>query len=255
MFGLDERIVALSDGTSVWIVLVVAVLLGLRHATDPDHLAAVTSLVAGGRERAARGAARLGLFWGLGHAVTLFAFGLPIVLLNRYLPEGVQRAAEVLIALVIVVLAVRLIVRWRRGYFHVHVHEHDGVEHAHLHTHPTSAQESHDAPGSHAHAHRQRTPLGAFGVGLVHGMGGSAGVGVLVLASVESTAAAVAALVLLAAFTALSMTILSTGFGATLASRPVRGAFERLAPALGLASLAFGIWYGLGALELAPYVF
>jgi len=74
MFGLDERIAA-TDGASTWIVLAVAVLLGLRHATDPDHLAAVTTLVASGRERAACRAGELGLAWGLGHAATLFAFG------------------------------------------------------------------------------------------------------------------------------------------------------------------------------------
>ena len=68
MFGLDDRIAAFSNGGSVWIVLAVAVLLGLRHATDPDHLAAVSALVAGGRERATRRAGRLGLAWGLGHA-------------------------------------------------------------------------------------------------------------------------------------------------------------------------------------------
>jgi ABC-type nickel/cobalt efflux system permease component RcnA len=246
MFGLDERIAALSDGASVWIVLAVAVLLGLRHATDPDHLAAVTSLVAGGRERAARGAARLGLCWGLGHAVTLFAFGLPIVLLDRYLPEAVQRGAEAAVALVIVGLAVRLIVRWRRGHFHVHEHEHGEARHAHLHPHEGAG---------HAHPHRPRSPLGAFAIGLVHGMGGSAGVGVLVLATVDSKPLAVASLALLAAFTTVSMTLVSSGFGATLGSRPVRSAFNGIAPVLGCASLAFGVWYGLGALDLAPYLF
>jgi ABC-type nickel/cobalt efflux system permease component RcnA len=249
MFGLDDRIASLSDGASIGIVLLVAVLLGLRHATDPDHIAAVTSLVAGRREQAGRAAAKLGLFWGLGHAATLFAFGLPIVVLNRYLPEGVQRAAETAIAIVIVVLAVRLLLRWRRGYFHLHEHAHDGVEHAHLH--------GHDRPVEpvHAHPHKPRTPLGAFGIGLVHGMGGSAGVGVLILATVDATALAIAALALLAIFTAVSMTILSTGFGFTLASRPIRSAFNVIAPVLGVASLAFGLWYGLGALNVAPYYF
>src|SRR5258705_13969785 len=90
MFGLDERIAASSHGASIWIVLAVAILLGLRHATDPDHLAAVTTLVAGGRERAASRAAELGLAWGLGHAVTLFAFGLPVLLVGSSLPPGVQ---------------------------------------------------------------------------------------------------------------------------------------------------------------------
>lgn len=91
MFGLDERLAAAADGASIWVVIVVAVLLGLRHATDPDHLAAVTTLVASGEERAARRARELGLAWGLGHAVTLFAFGLPIILLGTVLPEWAQR--------------------------------------------------------------------------------------------------------------------------------------------------------------------
>ncbi len=92
MFGLDDRIASLSDGASVFIVLIVAILLGLRHATDPDHLAAVTSLVATGKDRAGRAAGKLGCVWGLGHATTLFVFGLPIILLNQYLPERASRS-------------------------------------------------------------------------------------------------------------------------------------------------------------------
>jgi ABC-type nickel/cobalt efflux system permease component RcnA len=247
MFGLDDLIASYSDGAAVWIVLLVAILLGLRHATDPDHLAAVTTLVAGARERAARTAAGLGLAWGAGHALTLFAFGLPILLLDKYLPERVQQAAETAIAFVIAYLAVRLLVRWRRGAFHVHEHDHAGTSHSHLH--------GHAADLGHGHAHRARTRLGAFGIGLVHGMGGSAGVGILLVAAIESTWLSVAALALLAIFTGVSMTILSTGFGATLASRPMQASFGLLAPALGIASLAFGVWYGSAAWGLAPYPF
>ena len=208
MLGLDDRIAALSNGGSVWIVLAVAVLLGLRHATDPDHLAAVSTLVASGRERAGRRAGRLGLAWGLGHGLTLFAFGLPILLLDSYLPERVQQGAETAIAAVIVYLAVRLLLRWRRGEFHSHLHRHGEEEHTHTHK-------------THEHRH-PRTGLGAFGIGLVHGMGGSAGVGILLVASIESTALAVASLGLLAVFTAVSMTLLSGGFGRTLVTRPRR---------------------------------
>lgn len=249
MLGLDDRIAALSDGVSVWIVIAVAVLLGLRHATDPDHLAAVTSLVAGGKEGGGGGrdAARLGLFWGLGHATTLFAFGLPVVLFGEYLPEAVQRGAETAIALVIVGLALRLLHRWRAGRFHIHEHDHRGISHVHLHGHPERPD--------HDHPHRGRTPRGAFAIGLAHGLGGSAGVGVLLLATVESAALAAVSLLVLALLTAVSMTALSTGFGVTLASRRVRPALHRVAPVLGVASLAFGIWYGLGALDLAPYAF
>ena len=228
MLGLDDRIAAFSDGTSIWIVLAVAVLLGLRHATDPDHLAAVTTLVAGDRKNAARRAGALGVAWGLGHATTLFLFGLPVILLNRYLPERAQQAAETTVALVIVLLAARLLLRWARGDLRVH-------------THPD--------------AHGARTRAGAFAIGLVHGIGGSAGVGVLLVASVHSRPLAVLSLVLFAVFTAVSMGALSTGFGRTLTSRPMRTAFNRVAPALGVVSLAFGIWYATAAWALTPYPF
>ena len=247
MFGLDGWITSFSDGTSVLLVMFVGVLLGLRHATDPDHLAAMTTLIAGGRERAARAAARLGLAWGLGHGTSLFVFGLPIVVFNAYLPATLQQAAETLIGFVIVFLAVRLLIRWRQGRLHVHEHDHHGVNHAHLHAHADNS--------GHAHAHKPRTALGAYGIGLVHGMGGSAGVSILILASIESKTLAVLSLALLAVFTAVSMTIVTAGYGLTLVSRPVRTAFQTIAPMLGVTSLAFGVWYAAAAWSLAPYPF
>ena len=91
MSALDEWIARGSDGTTLLIVVAVAALLGLRHATDPDHLAAVTALIASGDDNSGRAARRLGFVWGLGHATTLFAFGLPIVFYSAYLPEPIQR--------------------------------------------------------------------------------------------------------------------------------------------------------------------
>ena|SRR5438045_3255762 len=227
MFGLDGWIAHFSDGTTAVMVALVAIVLGLRHATDPDHLAAVTTLIASERDRAARAAGRLGLTWGLGHATSLFAFGLPIVLFRAYLPETIQRAAEASVGFVIVALAVWLLVRWHRGVFHVHAHPHPAT----------------------------RSPLQAYGIGLVHGMGGSAGVGVLLLASIHDHTTAVVALALFAFFTAASMAMLSTGFGLTLATRPMSTSLARVAPVLGALSLVFGLWYALGALDVAPYYF
>ena len=112
MFGIDDQIAGLGAGQVFLVVAAIAVLLGLRHATDPDHLTAVSTLVAG-EGADSRGAGRLGLAWGLGHATTLFVFGLPIVLYRAYLPEAVQAGAEVVIGIVIVALAVRLLVRSR----------------------------------------------------------------------------------------------------------------------------------------------
>jgi high-affinity nickel permease len=249
MFGFDEYVASISDGTTVLVVIAVAVVLGLRHALDPDHLAAVTTLVASRSDRTGRRAATLGLSWGLGHATTLFALGVPVVLYRAYLPAGVQQIAETMVGGVIVGLAVWLLVRWRRGVFHVHLHEHDGGPHVHVHTHgPESAH-------AHEHAPRVRTPFQAYGIGLVHGVGGTAGVGILLLSTIGSHALSVAALALFAAFTAVSMALVSTGFGLTLASGPLRRSFNRIAPALGVVSIAFGVWYALGALELAPYYF
>src|SRR5438093_10137564 len=160
MLGLDDWIAGFSDGTTLLVVIAVAVLLGLRHASDPDHLAAVTTLIAAKRQRGARSAAALGLAWGSGHATTLFLFGLPIVLYRAYLPEAVQTGAETFVGVVIAALAVWLLVRWRRGAFDPH--HHDGVRHSHARgqTHPRTA----------------RSPWQACAIGLVHGMGGSAGV-------------------------------------------------------------------------------
>lgn len=225
MFGLDQWIVHFSDGTTLLIVLVVAVLLGLRHASDPDHLAAVTTLVTNGRG----GATRLGLSWGLGHASSLVAFGVPIVLWKAYLPGRIEQSAEVTIGLVIVALALWLLLRWRRGAF------------AHSHT--------------HLRVPPRRTPWQAFGIGLIHGVGGSGGVGILLLAAIHSHAIALVALVLFAVCTALSMALLSTGFGAALGRPRAQRAFGRAVPAFGMFGLAFGTWYALGALTLVPYVF
>lgn len=251
MFGLDEQIAHLAGGDAFLVVIAVAVLLGLRHATDPDHLTAVVALMAGSEERgrSAREAAGMGLAWGGGHATSLFVLGMPIVLFDRYLPGPVQQGAEVLVGLVIIGLAVRLLVRAHRTRVHAHVHDHGGVAHHHLHVHETAGEHRHGHPKGVTRTHRQ-----VYGVGLVHGVGGSAGVGVLLLAAIPDVMEGITALVLFALFTAVSMAAATTCFGFVLAGR---ASLRRgwLSPALGLASLAFGVWYVLGAVELVPYVF
>lgn len=251
MFGLDSELAHLSDGSRVWIVLAIAILLGLRHASDPDHLAAVTVLITARGKNRRRFAAKLGWTWGLGHATSLMIFGLPIVVAKAYLPDAAQRTAESAVGVVISLLAVWLLVRWRRGVFHLHVHAHGAPGQSprpHVHVHAS--------PGGHAHASRVpvRSPRQAFMIGLLHGAGGSAGVGVLLLATIHSRALAVGALGLFALFTAVSMTLLSTGLGAGLATPRVARSLHRVVPALGVCSLAFGAWYALGAWNVVPYL-
>jgi len=262
MHGLDEAIAALARAHGLLVVLAVALLLGLRHATDPDHLAAVSTLIAGDPRDGARRAGRLGLAWGLGHATTLFAFGLPVVLLGAFLPDPVQRGAELLVGVAIMALAVRLLVRWRRGRYHVHPHRHGAIVHRHLHAHDDTtrhrrphAHRHAPAPAGHAHAHHHRpearlgrSPLQAYGIGLLHGVGGSAAVAVLLLAGIPNRTQAAGALVVFALAAAISMATLSCGLGYAL----TRGSAQRrtlaLSPALGAAALAFGAWYAFAAL-------
>jgi cytochrome c biogenesis protein CcdA len=246
LFGLDEWLARL--GSSGVMPVVVAIILGLRHATDPDHLTAVSTLVLGDQRNGATRAGVLGLAWGLGHATTLLAFGLPVVLFRRYLPEVLLRGAEVAIGLVIILLALRLLLRWAQGYFHIHPHSHDGVQHSHPHVH--EGRQARHAPTNHSHPHAQelgRSPLAAFGIGMVHGIGGSAGVGILVVGAASSQVTGVAALVLFAAATAISMAVVSSSFGYALARGPIARRAGALIPVLALASLAFGAWYALDA--------
>jgi ABC-type nickel/cobalt efflux system permease component RcnA len=245
MGGLDDGIAGLGHGAGLGLALIVAVLLGLRHATDPDHLTAVSTLVLSDERHGTRRAGRLGLAWGVGHAVTLLALGLPVVLLRGELPEVVSRLAEAAVGVLVAVLAIRLLVRWRRGYFHVHPHRHGDVVHSHPHVHEHAHTEEHQ----HAHPEQLgRSPLAAFGVGLVHGVGGSAGVGILLVGAVAKGTAAAAALVLFAFAAAVSMAFVSATLGTALVRPGVRRRLGSAVPLLGLAGLLCGVYYALAAI-------
>jgi ABC-type nickel/cobalt efflux system permease component RcnA len=235
---------------SITLVLLASLALGLRHATDPDHLAAVTTIIAFEEERSrVRKAGVMGLAWGLGHGTTLMLIGIPLMLMGRYLPGVVQQIAEVAIGGIIMLLAARLILRWRRGLFHIHAHSHEGETHRHVHTH--SRETSH----AHAHAAPGRMSLSSYGVGLVHGVGGSGGLTLLLLSTIPDKTEATGALLLFASGTAASMALLSTAFGLAIAGGPIGRNFERAAPVLGALSMAFGGWYALGALRIVAYPF
>jgi len=224
MTSLDGFISGHAAGHGALAVLLLAFALGLRHASDPDHLVAVSTLVADTRGRAARAAARLGTAWGLGHAATLLAFGLPVLLLRSYLPHVVEQSAEALIGVIIVALAVRLLFR------HVRVHSRAG-----------------DA--GRVHEHSVRTPAKAFAIGLVHGTAGSAGVAVLLLATIPSTTLACVGLIVLVLGCTLSMALMSAVVGGALNAAKARRGLARAIPVLGSLALAFGAWYLVSALQ------
>lgn len=248
--GLTDGMAAPPE--SVALGLLVALLFGLRHATDPDHITAVAALVLGERHERARRAARLGLAWGAGHGTSLLGFGLPVVAFGPFLPDAAERAAETAIGVSIVLLALRLLLRWRRGVFHSHAHPHDGVWHAHPHAHERPHPDAtHPGAGNergHTHDHGERlrrTPFGVWGVGLLHGIGGSAAAGVLTAAALPTRTTAATALFVYAAATALAMGGLTAGLGSALGRHAVARWLPVVAPVIGIASLLFGVWYAL----------
>jgi hypothetical protein len=214
---LDETVTHLFEGAPLPVALLIAALLGLRHATDPDHLMAVTSLVAADGA-GTRAAARLGAFWGIGHATTLLVAGLPLILLKSTVPDWVGSGAETLVGIVIAALAARVLLRWWR------------CDRAHDHSN-----------------HHLRTPRQALAIGALHGLAGTGAVVLLLIAAIPDPLAACAALAAFAPLSAASMAICTSGFAWTLtrpAVQPFYNAF--LLPLLGACGLVFGgVYAGL----------
>ena len=149
--------------------------LGLKHATDPDHIVAVSTIVS--ERRGLLPSAMVGLSWGIGHSTTLLLIAVPVLLFGLTLPEGVTSFAEGGVGVVLVILGLVTLRDLRRQRVHVHVHDHDDAAHLHFHSHGESA--------GHQHGHlslRARSVV----VGLFQGVAGSTALMVFVLATIDS---------------------------------------------------------------------
>jgi hypothetical protein len=230
--AIDAWFTGLLEGAPLLVSLAIAFVLGLRHASDPDHLVATTSLVAadGGNARAA---VRLGAWWGVGHAAALLLIGLPLIAFRSQLPAWLESGAEKAIGAVILLLAARVIAKWVRGDFRAGPHAHSHGPHRHLRR------------GSGDHRHRSvRTPEQALAIGALHGLAGTGAVVVLLIAALPGRLEAAAALAVFAPMSIASMALL-TGAFAWLLTRPVIEPLYRIAliPALGMFGAMFGLWY------------
>lgn len=238
---IDAWLTGLFDGAPVLVALAIAFVLGLRHASDPDHLVAVTSLVAA-EDGDTRSAARLGAWWGVGHAGMLLAVGLPLIFFKSTLPGWLESGAEKAVGVVILLLALRVIVKWLRGDYRIGAHDHEAgatdVAHA--------VDRRHLRRGvTHRHRHVQvRTPQQALSIGVLHGLAGTGAVVLLLIAALPSRLEAAAALGVFAPMSVLSMALCTTGFAWVL-TRPIVQPLYRtvLIPVLGLFGLLFGLWY------------
>jgi ABC-type nickel/cobalt efflux system permease component RcnA len=241
---VDAGLTGLFDGAPLLVALGIAFALGLRHASDPDHLVAVTSLVAA-NDADARDATRLGVWWGLGHAITLALIGLPLIALNSRLPAWLEGGAEKAVGLVIMALAFRVIWKWSRGEYRAGPHGHAASADARSEAPHRRVRRGRD-PG-HRHP-GVRTPRQALGIGFLHGLAGTGAVVLLLLSSLPSRLEAALSLAIFAPMTLCSMAACTTAFAWVLTRPSIQPVYRgAVIPALGLFGLVFGLWYaGIG---------
>jgi ABC-type nickel/cobalt efflux system permease component RcnA len=244
---VDHWLTGLIEGAPLLVALGIAFVLGLRHASDPDHLVAVTSLVAADDGDTGR-ATKLGALWGVGHAAALLAIGIPLIAFKTELPAWLESAAERAIGVVILLLAVRVIFKWVRGDFRASAHEHGDGGHASAHEHGDAghAKRRHlrrDGAAEHRHI-AVRSPTQAAGIGALHGLAGTGAVVLLLIAALPTQLEAALALAVFAPMSILSMAACTAAFAWVL-TRPIVEPLYRtvLIPSLGLFGVMFGLWY------------
>jgi hypothetical protein len=259
-------------------IALLGLLLGMRHATDPDHVIAVTAILS--RERRLAAATRIGVVWGLGHTMTVLAVGAAIIVFKLTVPTRLGLAMEFAVAITLVLLGLgtvsALVRRIASRLFdtqppdaenqpedlpedlpqdlvvHSHSHTHDGAphRHPHIHRHPhersgVNDHREHGLPSAALPPFAARRPLlRSFGVGLVHGLAGSAAIALLVLSAIPEPLWATLYLVIFCAGTIIGMGLITTAIATPLivASRRMSSLHQRLVTGSGLLSFGFGLF-------------
>jgi ABC-type nickel/cobalt efflux system permease component RcnA len=242
-------------------IIALGFFLGMRHATDPDHVIAVTTIVS--RQRSIARSALIGVFWGVGHTLTILLVGAAIILFNLVIPPRLGLSMELCVGVMLIVLGLMNIAGFLRSgdaaaAAHSHAHSHGDYVHTHPHQH---------APERHGH-NSDQTPLAlldrAFGrlslynylrplvVGIVHGLAGSAAVALLVLTTIHNSYWAIAYLLVFGIGTIAGMMLITMSLASTFHLFARSHRFARgLAMASGIVSLAFGIFvaYQIGFVD------
>jgi cytochrome c biogenesis protein CcdA len=220
--------------------LVIGFLLGMRHALEADHVAAVASLAT--RSRRWYDTARLATLWGLGHAGVLVIVGSLIIVLGINLADPWPRLFEGIVGVMLIGLGFDVLRRLYHGRIHAHPHRHDdGTLHLHAHSHPVHDLEGSGHPG-HDHAHLPASR--AFLVGGIHGLAGSAALVLLVLQGAPSAAMGIASLVAFGVGSILGMLLFSLAISLPLhvSANRMGSVSRRIEGAVGAATFALGCW-------------
>ena len=218
-------------------LLMLGFVLGLEHALDADHVAAVSAIAS--ETKSVKKSSILGIFWGLGHTTTLFIAGIIVLIFQIVIPKNLALSFELLVGIRLIALGLGVLWKAAKSKIHLHIHEHDGAGHVHFHSHALS--ESH----SHSHAHK------SFIVGAVHGLAGSAALMLLVLATVDSFFSGLLYILVFGLGSIIAMltisTIIGLPFRLTSNFGKINGAIKLIA---GFASIILGVSIIYGILPI-----
>ena len=223
-------------------LLALGFVLGLKHALDADHLAAISTIAT--ERRSLLSSSLVGAIWGVGHTISLMIAAVLVIFLHFEIGDRTAKGLEFCVGLMLIALGVNALRKLARGRVHVHAHEHDGYWHVHPHLHQKDAQ---DKPHMH---HGLKSGARPLLVGMMHGLAGSAALTLLVLATIPSPLVGFVYIAVFGIGSIGGMTIMST-----LCALPTKLTSQRFARAnfalrclAGVFSLAFGIFviYDIG---------
>jgi len=248
--------------TNLLTVMGVGFLLGMRHATDPDHIIAVSTIVS--RQQSVRSARLIGMLWGLGHSITILFIGAAIILFNWAIPPRLGLTLELAVGLMLILLGALNLsgtLQWitermtpahsNGSIIHSHAHSHGGEPHVHVHGHrPETHMHLRHKPAGNLQQALERIGLyqilRPLAVGIVHGLAGSAAIALLVMTTIREPLWALFYLLVFGLGTMVGMMLITILIGAPFAYTGTRMRFNRfnrtLALASGLISVAFGMF-------------
>lgn len=225
----------ITAGSSTTWILVFGFIIGLKHAVEADHLAAVSTIVA--ERKNVFSSTIIGGFWGVGHTLSLLIVGTLVIFLKLQISETVEARLEAIVGGMLVLLGLNALRKlWQKEKIHVHAHEHAGREHLHIHGHEREkAEESH---------HFMRFSPRAIAIGMVHGLAGSAGLMLIILPIISSPSVAIFYILIFGVGSIAGMMLMSLLIGLPL--HLTAGKFEVLNKSLlglaGIFSLSWGAY-------------
>lgn len=221
-------------------ILLFGFLIGMQHALEADHVAALSSICTG--TRSVRRIATHGAVWGLGHSFTLLIFAGAAVFLDLRFGDNLAHALECVVGVMLMLLGGQVLFRLWYARVHFHSHRHaDGKTHFHVHSHRGEST-NHD-PNRHAHTHVSKMPVRTLLVGMVHGLAGSAALVILTASTVQNPVMGLFYVALFGLGSIAGMTVLSSLLAVPLAwtAQALTWAHRSLQAAVGAATMALGM--------------